>query len=643
MDTAQILSILNSSQVQGVQGGNSSSTTGSASSPGTSIQGFPPGTTIRGEIIGRDQQGNSILRTPQGNDISIKTDAFLKFGNQVVIRIDAALGSNGAKILSIDGQSPVPNVATPYTPDAVFDPVVTNSLRANASLASALGAPGPLPVADSDAAETLLIRATLLARAPTTDTTIDTLSSNNRVPAQSLQPGSQVILKIVPQQVLSNTPVVQQASAQGSIPLAGSQTAAVNASPLQQLLNPAPATVTQTVTAAQPAVSTAATTTNTSTPTGNIASTVTTNSPNAIQTATAVQQPTNSASTQASVANSNAQPSQYAAYAKGADGIPNRAGIPNILPNTVMLPPQLAANYSGNQISAVLLGYDPSGDVTFQSPLGILRMPMGAMGNMKLVPGMNLTFDIVGMKPYSSLMGASAGNAMLPAQPYADIGNSWQTLDSIFSIVRAVNPQAAAELMDRFPQTGPKKTSSMMFFISAVTGGDVNKILGNRVTGILEQQGRGDLIRKLSSDLSVIKQGFTETSQPWQLMYFPLGHEGEIHPVRMYIKRDEKDKDKKKGKKVSDTRFVIEVSLSALGDMQLDGYVRQKEKNLQFDLVLRTLEPLPKEDEAALFEIYNSAAQIAGFIGSLNIQTVRQFPVNPLEENLADQKGSIIA
>ena len=88
---------------------------------------------------------------------------------------------------------------------------------------------------------------------------------------------------------------------------------------------------------------------------------------------------------------------------------------------------------------------------------------------------------------------------------------------------------------------------------------------------------------------------------------------------------------------------MIEVSLSALGDMQLDGYVRQKEKNLQFDLVLRTLEPLPKEDEAALFEIYNSAAQIAGFIGSLNIQTVRQFPVNPLEENLADQKGSIIA
>ena len=287
------------------------------------------------------------------------------------------------------------------------------------------------------------------------------------------------------------------------------------------------------------------------------------------------------------------------------------------------------------------MAFDASGDATFQTPLGILKMPQGVFGNLRLSPGTPLIFDVTGFRLASA--GAIQPGA-LASSTYSNITGMTGTLTDIFTIIQSVNPQAATELASRMPQTGANFTGSTLFFIAAMTGGDAGKLLGQRIVSILEQQGRGDLVRKLGADFAVARSGLGETtpSQNWQLFYIPLMHEQEIHPVRMFVKKDRENEEKNKKKK-TDTRFIIEVSLSVLGDIQIDGFVKHKEKGLQFDLMLRTLQPLMPEDEQAIFEIYNNAAQIAGFTGSLNISAVRDFPVKPMEDMLGSKEGSITA
>jgi hypothetical protein len=645
MSDGRILSILNSAAVQSVQQSNST-TSQSNAAPGN-LSNLLPGGVLKGEVIGRDSGGNPILRTAQGTDITIRTETFLKYGNQVVIKVDQT--GQGARILSIDGQSPQnANPSIPFDPDNVQDQVSTNTTSSRGtttapSLAAALSTAAP-----EDNTDGILIRSVLLSKSPTAQTTLNTLPTQVRIPVESLQPGTQVFVRIassannvlpntisaavIPQQdvssslqkLLSTSPSVQNATAQSSIQnvpantqpaLNTTQTSAATNQGNTVLLSNSQATTTSQPLAnstvqTQPVSSQTITSSNPS----PLATTPTQSNPNTVQS------PQTNANT----------------------SIDQRSS-PRLPPVATVSIPTIATNTSASasNITGTFMAFDASGDATFQTPLGILKMPQGVFGNLRLSPGTPLTFDVTGFRLASA--GAIKPGA-LASSTYSNITGMTATLTDIFTIIQSVNPQAATELASRMPQTGANFTGSTLFFIAAMTGGDAGKLLGQRTVSILEQQGRGDLVRKLGADFAVARSGLGETtpSQNWQLFYIPLMHEQEIHPVRMFVKKDRENEEKNKKKK-TDTRFIIEVSLSVLGDIQIDGFVKHKEKGLQFDLMLRTLQPLLPEDEKAIFEIYNNAAQIAGFTGSLNISAVKDFPVKPMEDMLGSKEGSITA
>ena len=86
----------------------------------------------------------------------------------------------------------------------------------------------------------------------------------------------------------------------------------------------------------------------------------------------------------------------------------------------------------------------------------------------------------------------------------------------------------------------------------------------------------------------------------------------------------------------------MEVDLTQLGEMQMDGFVRRQESGVQFDLIIRSLQPLPAPVQQDILQIYNDAGAITGYKGSLAFQAVREFPVNPMEE-IAARTGTVMA
>ncbi len=86
-------------------------------------------------------------------------------------------------------------------------------------------------------------------------------------------------------------------------------------------------------------------------------------------------------------------------------------------------------------------------------------------------------------------------------------------------------------------------------------------------------------------------------------------------------------------------RFLIELDLSRLGSMQLDGMFRRETKT--FDVMIRTKSALPdhmRQDLAGIFATSNAAM---GLKGALAFQVVKKSadPIGRSHPSLADKSG----
>ncbi|NBX04244.1 MAG: hypothetical protein EBR02_09365 [Alphaproteobacteria bacterium] len=152
------------------------------------------------------------------------------------------------------------------------------------------------------------------------------------------------------------------------------------------------------------------------------------------------------------------------------------------------------------------------------------------------------------------------------------------------------------------------------------------------------------LLDKASGEFSALARQFTAPAPGgWQTLFFPIAVDGQLQQVRMFTKRDRKKDSEGNPKPEDDTRFVIEMELSQLGEMQMDGFVRRKPENMQFDLVIRSLTPLPKDMQRDIQDIYLSTAELTGYKGSVSFQFVKNFPVLPMEDVAKQHMSDVMA
>src|SRR5262249_48602141 len=142
----------------------------------------------------------------------------------------------------------------------------------------------------------------------------------------------------------------------------------------------------------------------------------------------------------------------------------------------------------------------------------------------------------------------------------------------------------------------------------------------------LDNQGHSALLRKAGDEFTLLARQFTEAApNHWQALFFPVATGNEWQQVRMFVKRDRKPLGKR-AKGDEDTRFIVEVSLSHMGELQMDGFVRRQDKAVQFDLYIRSLIPLDPAMQQDILEIYNNTGQLTGYKGGLLFQAVKEFP-----------------
>lgn len=212
---------------------------------------------------------------------------------------------------------------------------------------------------------------------------------------------------------------------------------------------------------------------------------------------------------------------------------------------------------------------------------------------------------------------------------------SWPVMTEAFEEVLAqLQPAQAQALMNVIPRpaaTGHQFTAAALLFIAAARGGDISGWMGNRADNILRnaEGGKKDILNRLLSDLStmtgrsVSSDAQTQASSgsaDWRGYTIPLLFGMDLSKINIWTTPFGDDNaDGGADEKTKGTRFIVDLELSRMGSLQLDGLVQPYAKRL--DLALKSHHDFSPHMRQELRTLWHSALQSIDMSGHIEFQT----------------------
>jgi hypothetical protein len=198
---------------------------------------------------------------------------------------------------------------------------------------------------------------------------------------------------------------------------------------------------------------------------------------------------------------------------------------------------------------------------------------------------------------------------------------TWPALEETLATLDRALPELAMRLRaDLSPASGQELAGTLLFLMSALNN---SAWPGTKITAALDLAGRRDLRAKLEGDVAELRQLAEPQSGDWRIYVLPLLDGMAVRPVRLYFRR------RPRGGAADEqgTRFVLEVEMTRIGALQLDGLVRPQ----RFDLVLRSHRAILAELRQEIATVFRNAIAASGLSGDISFATALRFTVAPLE------------
>ncbi len=335
---------------------------------------------------------------------------------------------------------------------------------------------------------------------------------------------------------------------------------------------------------------------------------------------------------QQQAAPSAAQPAPQTAFlgtahvpaAPVAQGTPAAPAIPN-QPVATTSHTQATAPTPGGELMQVI-GHEPDGGTIIKGEHVTLKL----FTAKPLPTGTSLTVQLTQPNLPHPV------DANIPARlvEFSSLASHWPALEDALTTLSHAVPTAGQQpiaVNTLIPNIGPRLTHEVMLFLSVVRGGDITKLWPTQVVKQLEES-RPELLQRLQLDMGNMQQ-LAQPAQPqqqWAVYLIPMLFGNEAQHMRLFVRSDDASKHKDDG--IHNQRFIMEIGLSHLGDMQLDGFVQGGKRPTQFDLVIRTAKTLPDAVEADISRLFSSALETTRLKGRIQFQTGREYFITPATE-----------
>ena len=267
----------------------------------------------------------------------------------------------------------------------------------------------------------------------------------------------------------------------------------------------------------------------------------------------------------------------------------------------------------GNTLTGIVTGRSvTSGHPIVQTHAGSLIVATGT----RLPAGSTVTFEILSQSAPAPAAGGQAG--IHAARPNLILSERWPGLGEAVRALEEINPSAAQQLVNAvLPRPGATLAANMLFFLVALSGGDLRAWFGDGPARILQRLKPG-LMARLRDDFGRLGRIADEPrTGDWRVTMIPFYNGAEIEHIRLFMRRaGDEAEDEQEGRQ--GTRFVIDMDLSRMGRFTLDGLVYQKEKHL--DLIVRTENKRPRKMQDDIRDICREAGDVTGIKGGLSFQ-----------------------
>lgn len=279
-----------------------------------------------------------------------------------------------------------------------------------------------------------------------------------------------------------------------------------------------------------------------------------------------------------------------------------------IPPGEAELPPSIPAA----SFIATVRSLTPSGQPILDAPLGLLAVdktlnwPAGTQVLANLLP--DATLLQVGRD-----MPQRGWTGILQAAALFDLPDQ---------------PQLVALLERTLPRIGPHLAVGLAAMLKPRS--DEPLTVSPELKAALAKIGRGELAAQLQQEFAELNRALPASEPGWRSIILPLVDENRLQQATLAVRRDP-PKDGAEPGAVGSIHFLLDVELSRLGPLQLDGLIRGK----RLDLMLRSQKPLDAPMRREINEIFQNAQQATGYAGQLFFQAGA-----PFLRTSADRKAS---
>lgn len=129
------------------------------------------------------------------------------------------------------------------------------------------------------------------------------------------------------------------------------------------------------------------------------------------------------------------------------------------------------------------------------------------------------------------------------------------------------------------------------------------------------------------------------TESGWRGFFIPVRDGEEWRRIRFFIHRDpdgdQDDCQEREGD--PGTHFLIDMTLSNLGEFRIDGLVKSNLVNL----IIRTIDPLPDQMRSEIYELFERTLARTGLEGGLTFRAQPTMPPLPLSD-LAERETNAL-
>ncbi len=260
-----------------------------------------------------------------------------------------------------------------------------------------------------------------------------------------------------------------------------------------------------------------------------------------------------------------------------------------------------------------------------------------ALSARNLEPGTRLLLQLTGQVTPAADP-TNAGRAAFEIRQAFITDHKWPALEQAIRQLADGAPAVSRQLIQTIlPSPSHNLASNLFLFVTALRGGDMRSWLGDAPIRTLTQT-NPQLLARLRDDFTQLSRiAAAQDPNDWRIQMTPFWGDGKLEQIRMLTRRQKGGKDENGELADPGTRFVVDVTLTRLGRIQLDGLVQISVKRL--DILVRTDDFLPEPVQSDIRDLFYSAGDVTGFAGVVDFQAkpanfVEVSPPNPAEDGV---------